>query len=219
MPFDYLCLFSLVPFSRCAFFPLCLFPGEPLNELSKRNKVTIQWIKAHHGHVGNEAADAIAKAGAKMIVHGMEPFLPVPNSFNKKVIKTHFISMWQDTWVEDPEFCKQTKLWFKHVDSRFDPLLKRGARYEVGKLVQFITGHCNLLKHQFRIGKSTNAKCRLCSKKMETPWHLATECPSLKSTREKYFHRPILHSFAWAPQILLSFCKETSIWSLLDHQE
>ena len=59
---------------------------ENLNDLSKRNKVTIQWIKAHFGHEGNEAADANAKIGAQKQVQGMEPFLPVPVSFNKKEI-------------------------------------------------------------------------------------------------------------------------------------
>ena len=59
---------------------------ENLNDLSKRNKVTIQWIKAHFGHKGNEAADANAKIGAQKQVQGMEPFLPVPVSFNKKEI-------------------------------------------------------------------------------------------------------------------------------------
>ena len=44
--------------------------------------------------------------------------------------------------------------------------------------------------------------------------HLAFQLERLQAMRE-YAAR----SFAWSPQGLLSFCKETSIWSLLDHQE
>ena len=101
----------------------------------------------------------------------------------------------------------------------FASFLKKGSRQEVGKLVQFITGHCNLLKHQFRIGKSIESQCRLYKTAMETPWHLVTECKELKNIREKLFQGQVLHSFSWSPQVLLRFCKESSIWSLLDGQD
>ena len=192
---------------------------EILNNLSKRNKVTLQWIKAHVGHPGNEAADVNAKAGAQELGSGMEPFLPVPFSHKKSILEAHFKKQWQKRWDENPKFAEQTKLWFKRITPKLNPFLKKGNRLEVGKLVQFITGHCNLLKHQFRICKSSESKCRLCETKKETPWHLATECQRLSGTREKYFHGPILQSFAWSYQSLLSFCKETSIWSFLDRQE
>ena len=52
-----------------------------LNRLSEKNKVILQWIKAHVGHVGNEAADLFAKLGSESKASGPEPFLPVPQSF------------------------------------------------------------------------------------------------------------------------------------------
>ena len=191
---------------------------EQLNKLSKRNKVTLQWIKAHVGHVGNEAADKNAKNGADQVEAGPEPFLPLPPNFQKQISESECSKIWLSRWEEDPKFCIQTKLWFKKPTHMFISFLSKD-RNTVGKIIQFITGHCNLRKHQFRIGNATNPNCRLCNEAMETPWHLVSECPRLQGIREKYFHGPILHSFHWSPQVLLGFCKESSIWSMLDGQE
>ena len=193
---------------------------QTLNKLGKQgNSITLQYIKAHVGHDGNEAADLNAKRGAESLGSGPEPFLPVPQSYFKSTLKAALNSEWQARWDQNPEFCKQTKLWFKKITPMMLVFLKKGSRQELGKIIQFITGHCNLMKHQFRIGKSSESNCRLCNTTWETPWHLTTECPKLQSIREKYFHGPILHTFVWSPQILLRFCKESSIWSLLDGQK
>ena len=190
-----------------------------LNKLSEENRVSLQWIKAHVGFEGNEAADLNAKAGANSVEQGPEPFLPIPPSNLKQTIESEFSYHWASRWKEDPEFCKQTKLWFKNPTQMFVPFLKKD-RYTVGKIVKFITGHCNLKKHQFRIGKVESPSCGLCgTDAWETPWHLVTQCPRLKNNREKLFHGPILHSFNWSPQLLLRFCQESSIWSMLDGRE
>ena len=188
---------------------------DTLNELSKKNKITLQWIKAHVGHEGNEAADRYAKLGAKEVTEGPEPFLPLPMSFKNQVILNDSLKHWTARWIENPKLYEQTKLWFKRPSKKFISFL-RNDRFTVGKLVQFITGHCNLKKHQFRIGKIDEPKCRLCNTNWETPWHLVTECPRLQGIREKYFHGPTLHTFGWSPQLLLRFCKESSIWGMLD---
>ena len=36
-----------------------------LNEVAKRSRITLRWIKAHIGHKGNERADFLTKEGAK----------------------------------------------------------------------------------------------------------------------------------------------------------
>ena len=192
-----------------------------LNHLGKDNNVTLQWIKSHAGHEGNEMADKNAKKGAEEEGFGPEPFLPVPESYSKQNLNLAMIKIWQKRWDSNPEFCKQTKLWFKKPSSKFISFIKKESRQVTGKMVQFITGHCNLLKHQFRIGKNNKSYCRLCKQKdkLETPWHLVTECKELKNIREKLFQGQVLHSFSWSPQVLLRFCKESSIWSLLDGQD
>ena len=118
-----------------------------LNRLSEKNKVILQWIKAHVGHAGNEAADLYAKLGSETKVSGPEPFLPVPQSFIDTKISDKIKQKWTKRWSKEKS-CRQTKLWFETISTKFKAFLAKGSRIEVGRLVQFITGHCNLRRHQ-----------------------------------------------------------------------
>ena len=189
-----------------------------LNLLGEKNKVILQWIKAHVGHEGNEAADQNAKKGSETKTLGPEPFLPVPEAYINQKIKTKTVETWQNRW-KNLNTCRQTKLWFKKISNKFEKFLKKGDRIETGKLVQFITGHCNLRRHQHFYNREINPNCRFCNLELETPWHIATECPSFINIRANIFHGRILHSLDWTPQLLLRFCKESNIWSMLDAQE
>ena len=190
-----------------------------LNQLGKNNKIKLQWIKAHVGFEGNEEADSLAKKGAEQGKLGPEPFLPAPDSFFKKISKDIQISNWNYSWSRTKD-CKQTKLWLPQVTSKIEKFLSKISRADLSKIVQFSTGHCNLMKHKSLQGNNESF-CRLCKdkKEKETPWHLVTKCPSLISHRRNTFYGNILYSVEWSPGQLLRFCKESKIWSLLDHQQ
>ena len=188
-----------------------------LNKLGSKNKVTLQWIKAHCGHEGNEEADQLAKAGAEMIALGPEPFLPVPDSYIQIITKTYLEKCWNSRW-HNLKSCRQTKHWFAKSTNKIDKILGKSNRFELGRIVQFITGHCNLNRHKSLQNKSLGSTCRKCEKDEETPWHLVTSCPSFLKNRENIFHARILYSIDWSPEQLLRFCKESSIWSMLDQQ-
>ena len=51
-------------------------------------------------------------------------------------------------------------------------------RKALGEMIQTITGHAHLQKHNVLTGDSTSAECRICQipNTKETPWHLLTEC-------------------------------------------
>ena len=190
-----------------------------LSALGAKNKVTLQWIKAHVGYHGNEEADMLAKKGAEEVLEGPEPFLPVPDTYIKKITKDKVFSTWNSQWKRTKS-CRQTKLWMPMINIKVAKFLKNVSRFDLGKLVQFITGHCNLMRHKSLISQS-EPTCRLCKvkDKEETPWHLATECPSLILHRTNIFYGRILYSVEWSPGQLLRFCKESKIWGLLDHQQ
>ncbi len=49
-------------------------------------KITVEWVKAHEGTIGNELADALAKRGTIIVTQGCEPWLPVSNDNIKQSI-------------------------------------------------------------------------------------------------------------------------------------
>ena len=49
-----------------------------LNQLRKKNHVSIAWIPGHARVHGNEVADYVAKSGSNSKIHGLEPFITVP---------------------------------------------------------------------------------------------------------------------------------------------
>ena len=118
-----------------------------LNRLGEQNGVFLQWIKAHVGHAGNEVANQNAKTGSEVMVSGPEPFLPVPQSYIDSIISKKIQNKWSNRW-KDIKTCRQTKKWFVTISSKIQDFLRKGSRIEIGRIVQFITGHCNLRKHQ-----------------------------------------------------------------------
>ena len=188
-----------------------------LNALGTKNKIQLQWIKSHVGHLGNEEADMLAKKGAELVLVGPEPFLPVSSAIFKKKTNNNLISKWNSIW-NSLKSCRQTKLWMPVCSNKIEKALKNLSRQDLGRLVQFITGHCNLMKHKSLQDKQTESTCRLCKEEEETPWHLVTVCPLLMKHRLNIFDGHILFKVKWSPGQLLRFCKESKIWGLLDHQ-
>ena len=185
-----------------------------LNRLGARNKVILQWIKAHVGHAGNEKADQLAKKGAEMAAMGPEPFLPIPASFWSNAIKGAFLDKWKDRWAGSST-ARQTKLWFPKPDAKISLELKHLSRSDLGRLVQFITGHCNMNRHGNKKNPNLDPICRLCKEEEETPWHIVRECPCLISLRSSIFGLHILHLVEWTPRQLSGFLRNPTVECLM----
>jgi hypothetical protein len=75
----------------------------------------------------------------------------------------------------------------KESDLKAVNILKHSNRITVGKLIQFLTGHCNLNYHLNHYNNFTETKCRKCGMGPETPVHLMRSCEALNQARRDIF--------------------------------
>ena len=182
-----------------------------LNNLGRRNNLSLWWVKAHIGIEGNEIADSLAKQGTQLA--GPTRF-PLPYKLNAayKTLQRHYEVKWDKRWKHPS--CRQTKTWFgKRQLEKSANLLKLG-RITLGEVVKFITGFNFLAYHQFNIGSLDSDNCCLCDTGREAALHLTSTCPAVTSARLSAFG-PWGVTPQWSVNALLSFIKEPKISELL----
>ena len=161
--------------------------AELLNNLAQHNVVSLQWVKAHVGILGNEEADAAAKAGAKGSRRRINTIKPARNVL-KKLTKLNLNKNWQDLWDKNEE-CRQSKLFLSGPNPKIWQDLRKLQNEETSRVVRFVTGHCYMRRHRvilemgYEFQHDQVAMCSLCQEEQETPEHLITECPVLNNTR------------------------------------
>jgi len=110
---------------------------------------------------------------------------PPKGTFSTRVQKWAMLK-WKADWLAGSD-CRQTKHWFPEPDMQKVKLLTKLPRLELGAVIQVITGHCWLRRHQSIIDGYGETGCRLCNTEgnehqtMETPLHLARYCPAVNS--------------------------------------
>ena len=163
---------------------LVLDTKKALNSAVKRwgKCIKLRWVKAHVGHPGNEIADQLAKQGSSDPATVAEPNILLPSSSWKLVLREIIEKLWSKRFKSMPE-CRQTKLWTKTPDLNRSKALLKLSRQEVGDVIQFVTGHAHLRRHDSLIDPSVSPLCRLCQEDDESPWHLAMECMATAESR------------------------------------
>ena len=184
-----------------------------LNKLAKRNKVKLEWNKAHDIETpeGNIQADILAKRGTEgSIVMEVKP----PINYYKQQIRDFIKEQWSEEWKQ-VNMCRQTKLFLLKPSKKVTDLLMKSSRFWANRLIGFITGHCNLNYHRNK-NDISKQNCRLCNEEKEEPYHLYASCPGLLTIRSQYFGRYIsTQQDNWEPIKLMKFIKEGKIQEMM----
>ena len=157
-----------------------------LNLLGNNCQVDIKWVKAHADHPGNEFADKEAKLGTTNVSNRVN-VLP-PDCWAKNLICTSIMKAWKLRWFLDKE-CRQTKIWFPRPNMTKSNFSFNQSRTKLGLLVEMITGHNRLNRHESLVTKGeVDPLCRFCLEDDETFWHVIGECPALWLKRRDSFN-------------------------------
>jgi ribonuclease HI len=222
---------------------------ESLNNLASYTTVKLRWIKAHAGHHGNELADSLAKTGA-IVKYTATPDegvidledIPAPYSHLTKLTEQGVNRLWSERFnnsrkKDGTPMYRQTKYFFKEPNKEKSYFLLRQNRETLGKVIQFITGHTYMNRHQNLVEEANIdqedeedeprfPKCRLCDDGDETPFHLITNCTKLRDESNFFFgaqNQTELTSpsftIRWIARKLLSFLELSDITRLMSPEE
>ena len=86
-------------------------------------------------------------------------------------------------------------------------------------MVEMITGHNRLNRHQSLVDKAVPPICRKCNEEEETAYHIVAACPRLLFKRWEAFRTPFLDKDpVWNPKSFLKFLHIAKIKEL-NHRE
>jgi len=82
-----------------------------LNTLACSSSVTLHWIAAHRGYVGNETADRMAKEACVTRYLGPQPSIAIPYNAVRKAIRLWTEALHAMLW-HGLNSCKHSKMFF-----------------------------------------------------------------------------------------------------------
>lgn len=178
--------------------------------LANTNTVTLVWVPGHSDIEGNETADELARAGAEAPSSSPEPILKIPPSFFKSHISRWKRTIFSKHWASI-NHARHAKNCIKICAKNTKYTLSLSRR-NLKRITGVLTGHCNLNKHLFTIGRSNSPNCPNCGDE-ESAEHLLCKCPAYITARAKSFGAYILpHNNIWSltPSSILDYLNRTN---------
>ena len=124
---------------------------------------------------GNEVADYLAKSGSKSKIHGPESLITVPHASCFNTVKDWSTDRWKSMWNRRKD-CLKMKESVDWTTSRLALRLLNFKRPQLNRVVQVLTGHCNLQRNKKTTVRAESSLCQKCSLEDETPHHHVDNC-------------------------------------------
>ncbi|GBM09247.1 hypothetical protein AVEN_59227-1 [Araneus ventricosus] len=151
--------------------------------LSQHPNITINWIKAQNGHLGNEKTGQLAKRAA---IEGTAFNLQKPVSFLKKTLTQLSLESWQREWEEGTTS--------RHTFDVLPKVALISKQWSMNEIL-FVTGHSPFPSYFKRFGLTVSDNCDV-----GTPCHYATAC---RLTLPFHFKTPsTIHKLPWLQNLV-----------------
>ncbi|CAN0067270.1 unnamed protein product, partial [Heterosigma akashiwo] len=147
------------------------------------------YIPGHKGYEGNEVADQLAKEAANA---GIEVEVDVPRASTKRLAKERTWEVWAQEW-RDLEHGSGMDMGEDKAYLRFAPTLEdikeavwKGGKAGGHRVLQLLSGHCNLAGYLHSRGKRDRAQCDNCGRgEREDVEHYLLHCPRWAARRQE----------------------------------
>ena len=179
-----------------------------LKALADKCWLTLEWVPGHTGVLGNERADALAKAGANLTYTGPEPFCGLGDTLKLRL--RDWIAVEKAGNLNSLPAASISRTFIRYNSDSTEYLL-RLSRSDLRLLTQMLTGHCTLRYFLNKIGRSDISSCRFCGVADETSSHILCDCWAVARTRLKhvgYGFMPVDMLKSVPPKNILAFLKE-----------
>ena len=154
-------------------------------------------------------------------MHGPEPFITVPYASCVSTVKDWSTDRWKSMWNKRKD-CLRMKESLGWTSSRLTIRLLKLKRPQLNRVVQVLTGHCNLQRQKKTTDRAESSLCPKCSLEDETSNHHVGNCMLYQDICDKYFGitKTTVHNVVTKCNInkLATYLKETGRLSEFDQQ-
>lgn len=188
-----------------------------LNEVGKKNKVTLLWVPGHTGVEGNEEANTLAKKGSGSPFIGPEPFCGIGKNTYIAELKKMEDDLRARLWDDLPGL-RHSKIFLGNFNPKNSKALVNLSKTKLRILTGFMTGHCHLREHRRKLLLERSSECRFCGEEEETPEHLLTVCEAVARSRATHLGDYVVLEGdipSLTPYQLLSFIKAIGLDEVL----
>ena len=140
-------------------------------------------------------SDEAAKEGGKS--DHIDVVMPLAPATMKRNIQERINKLWTQEWMANPDWCRQTKYFFKEGSKAKANALMKYGKQSASRFIRFTTGHAFLRKHNAYVKHKKKPgqilpfdemKCRHCGTVVEEPVHIITECEAFMAERYEEFN-------------------------------